>query len=342
MRIGNKIIVLTGIVLFALNAKAEEGKPSYGTVEVISEKENDSITDGYTLIVGKVKSKHYVPESFVVGIQDENNPRVNVLTVTPDNNGKFTLRFKASEKILYCQSSLNNEIVLPNRAYKNKFVTKVEFTSTEQPALIPAKFPPGVKKPVVYLYSDDDLNVDLKLDFKGEMTFTYPIYKEGWSAQVTKDEMLVDGKPYPYLFWEGTKKDLNFKQVDGKIAANRITKSDVVSYLETNLSKLGLNPTEQADFITFWAPLITKHDEVYVQFLIDEEYEESIAEMQVTPQPNQSRRIYMLYTDARDMQSFNVVQQEIETIPLDRSGFVLVEWGGSELVFKNAVSQIEN
>lgn len=325
------------ILVFALLSKAEV-ELGFGTCEVISEKVNDTITEGYTIISGKVKSKDYTPESFVVGIQNKDVPKVNVMTVVPDKNGRFILRFKASEKVLYCQSSLNNEIVLGNRMYKSKHVTKVVFNSTERDMKEPSlRFPPGVKKPVVYMYSKDAINVDLKLVFSGDLTFTYPKYDGGWTANVNSDGIEVDGEKYPYLFWEGTKKDLFYKKENGAIEANKVKKADVVSYLEKTLKKLGLNPTESADFITFWAPQMIKYDEVVVQFLIDEDYEASIAEMHITPKPDASRRIYLLFSDASKCDTFNLKPQELEQKNLSREGFVLVEWGGSELEIKSTL-----
>ncbi len=60
-------------------------------------------------------------------------------------------------------------------------------------------------KPVIYLYPESETNVDVKLNFNGELTCTYPLYKDGWSVRAMPDGTLYDvnDKEYNYLYWEG-------------------------------------------------------------------------------------------------------------------------------------------
>lgn len=60
-------------------------------------------------------------------------------------------------------------------------------------------------KPVIYLYPEKTTNVEVKLNFNGELIATYPTYDNGWSVIARPDGTLIntaDGREYSYLFWE--------------------------------------------------------------------------------------------------------------------------------------------
>jgi|GEM_PF-6066339 len=63
-----------------------------------------------------------------------------------------------------------------------------------------------VKKPVIYLYPITEQTVNVKLEYKGKLTYTYPEYKDGWKVKAEPDGTLTnfaDNKEYSYLYWEG-------------------------------------------------------------------------------------------------------------------------------------------
>jgi len=41
---------------------------------------------------------------------------------------------------------------------------------------------PKAKKPVIYLYPTEEQIVNVTLDLKGDLTCTYPEYKDGWEV----------------------------------------------------------------------------------------------------------------------------------------------------------------
>ena len=61
------------------------------------------------------------------------------------------------------------------------------------------------KKPVIYLYPEEETDVKVKLDYKGDLTCTYPKYENGWEVTALPDGTLKDkdGMEYNYLYWEG-------------------------------------------------------------------------------------------------------------------------------------------
>ena len=63
-----------------------------------------------------------------------------------------------------------------------------------------------MEKPVVYLYGYDSEDVNVKLNYDGKLTMTYPkMIDNAWSVKAEKDGCLKIGdSEYRYLFWEGT------------------------------------------------------------------------------------------------------------------------------------------
>ena len=61
-------------------------------------------------------------------------------------------------------------------------------------------------KPVIYLYPEETTTVNVTLEYKGELTCTYPAYGNGWAVTACPDGTLTDdaGQTYSYLYWEGT------------------------------------------------------------------------------------------------------------------------------------------
>ena len=55
----------------------------------------------------------------------------------------------------------------------------------------------GDKKPVIYLYPESTTDVTVKLDYAGEITCTYPEYKDGWKVTASPDGPLKDATGRP-------------------------------------------------------------------------------------------------------------------------------------------------
>ena len=71
-------------------------------------------------------------------------------------------------------------------------------------------------KPVLYLYPEKETEVNVRLDYDGELTCTYPACGErGWTVTAAPDGTLTDkaGQTYNYLYWEGLSDgDYDFSQ----------------------------------------------------------------------------------------------------------------------------------
>jgi hypothetical protein len=292
---------------------------------IISDSVVAEVPDGYCNVKGSVIS------SDTNTIQDGIVANYGMTHKTNVADGSFELLIPDTDSIVFFYSELYGEIII----YPYDFQSGHEVTLQFYPVLA-GKFM-SVDKPVIYCYSDQPLTASINLKFKGDFTFSYPVYDNGWEVEVNESGLLktAKGKAFPYLFWEGETKELDF-QANKNASYNGfyIQTDSVTSFLEKQLTALGLSRNEQTDFITYWAPRIVENEHVFIQFLVDEAYAENVAEIEITPMPDQIRRVYILYTAMNDAPDFEIKPQSFN--PVNRKGFTVIEWGGSEMNF-NAI-----
>lgn len=178
-------------------------------------------------------------------------------------------------------------------------------------------------KPVIYLYPEKPTAVTVHLELAGELEVTYPDYGNGWSVTAYPDGTLInhaDGQEYSYLFWEGTSKtEFDFSQ--GFVVKGEET----ASFLREALKELGLTPKEYNEFIVYWYPLMKKNPYNLIAFQF-ERYTEA-AKLQIFPRPDSLLRVFMAYKPLA-----KPVDIQEQTLPsFTRSGFTVVEWGGTEV-----------
>ena len=181
-----------------------------------------------------------------------------------------------------------------------------------------------VDKPVIYLSSETPIDFSLNVKPNGKFTFTYPEINSGWKGTCdSSGQIQLNGKQYPYLFWESSQA-YKFRQTSN---VYRVSKANVLSFLEKKCDELALTSTEKTDFITYWGPRMMKFDELFVQFLLNEDCNQ-FATMEITPQPENVNRVYIAIAEWNlSFESYLVNS----TLPkVKRGGFTLVEWGGFE------------
>lgn len=182
--------------------------------------------------------------------------------------------------------------------------------------------PTIVKKPVIYIYPKEKIDVNVKIEFKGELTHTYPKYIEsGWQVTAFPDGKLLgsNGKEYYALFWEGNPTyKINPKN------GNLVSGEQTVTFLENSLEILGLNYKEANEFIMFWLPQLENNPYNFIHFSTDE-YEES-AKLEIKPKPETLIRIMMVVVPLSEPIEFEI--QDILKLQKKRKGYTVVEWGG--------------
>lgn len=182
---------------------------------------------------------------------------------------------------------------------------------------------PGVAyKPVIYLYPEVETEISVKLDLDGKLTCTYPAYDNGWKVTAAPDGTLTDaqGQSYNYLYWEGE----TYAQWD-MTEGFCVKGEDTAAFLEEALEKLGLTRREANEFIVYWLPLMEQNPYNIISFQTD--IYTDAAELQIDPAPDTLIRVFMAWkaTDA----FVELPEQEL-TAP-ERTGFTVVEWGGTEV-----------
>jgi len=186
--------------------------------------------------------------------------------------------------------------------------------------------PRPVKKPVIYLYPESDTELSVQLKTKGNLTFSYPDYSKGWKGMAHPDGSIdINGTHYPYLFWESEQR---FNTVDQELGGFVINRKNVVESLEKYLTELGFNDKEKTDFITFWGPQLQQHEEVMIQFVLNDACDE-FATLEIEPKPAHLNRVYMIWSTTNDLKPIFPKQQLLKK--LERDGFDVLEWGGIEL-----------
>ena len=184
-----------------------------------------------------------------------------------------------------------------------------------------------IKKPVIYLYPPVESEISVKLNYKGNLLFTYPEYNDGWKVMAYPNGTLknkIDNKTYSYLFWDGKKQ---YTEQERTYETGYIVHKDsTVTFLQQKLAECGLKPQEYNEFIVFWTPYLQKNTWNFVHFRIGKAYD-TISTNSVSPAPDTEIRVFMDFKKVDN--PFDITPQQL-TAPI-RNGFTLVEWGGSEL-----------
>ena len=183
------------------------------------------------------------------------------------------------------------------------------------------------KKPVIYIYPEKEMEVSVKLEAPERLTCVYPEYNEEWNVIAKPDGTLINketGREYYSLYYESenikkyTQEDLKEGFVIGK--------EEITSFLEEKLEILGLNYKESEEFIIYWLPRLQENEYIYIRFQTMEEIEKNMP-LSISEQPDTLIRIVMEWKGLD--KKIEVKEQNLEQVT--RSGFTVVEWGGTEI-----------
>jgi len=230
------------------------------------------------------------------------------------NSGKYLLQFYSDKK--------HYEVTTDSISIKSqhRIEMRVEFRSSEFPTL--------VEKPVIYVYPSQTTMVNIKLDVKGKLLFTYPQYLNGWNFTAEPDGTIkMDEKKYHYLFWDG---EVEIKYENTNLNEGFIVeKENLVKFFEEKLAAMGLNSKETEDFITYWCPRMSINEKNFVHFIFNEEYDQ-YASLTIEPKPDKLFRVFMFWSAYNSNGNLQVIEQKLPAF--QRTGFSVVEWGGAEIL----------
>ena len=193
------------------------------------------------------------------------------------------------------------------------------------------------EKPVLYVYSPQEQRLTVSVDVDGAIDTAYPApdalettdwgTQASWTVTASPDGTLTDasGRTYPSLFWDGPVGQESPEE--GFVVA----REDAVPFLEEKLALLGLTDKEAADFITYWAPRIRANEYTFVSF--DASSYASQATYSFTDEagaPVEPDTFIRVFMTIRAADANEVVTPQVFGPTPTRSGFTVVEWGGTE------------
>jgi hypothetical protein len=218
-----------------------------------------------------------------------------------------------------------NQIRVRNECQKCPlFNIKIENRNECRPIFIKRDHPSHYveKKPVIYLYPEETMDISVQLNLKNsKFTTIYPKFNDEntWNVRAKPNgDILMNGKTYPYLFWEA--ESYNPQNTNEGFI---VSEENAEEFLEEKLNILGLNEKEKTDFITFWLPVLLRNKLSLCSFQTEKFFENM--ELNVTPKPDSMIRIFLAIKKLDT--PINVKEQKL--VSVERKGYTVVEWGGS-------------
>jgi hypothetical protein len=249
-----------------------------------------------------------------VGLQsyiNEKNPvKLSLSEITDNAKAVFNAQGKG---VIIFKWGLSENVNFSGSSFPHNYIT-----------VKPYRPPHIVRKPVIYLYPENPMDISVQVNLKeSKFSTVYPKFnKENtWNvhAKPNGDITILD-KTYPYLFWEAE------SYISQNMNKGFIVKSeDAENFLEEKLKILGLNDKESTDFITYWLPLLLRNKLSLCSFQTQEFFNNF--ELNVTPKPDSVIRVFLSIKKLDHL--INIEEQKLE--PFERKGFTVVEWGGSDV-----------
>ena len=183
----------------------------------------------------------------------------------------------------------------------------------------------GGKKPIIYIYPTEEIELSVTLGNPQNITCSYPKYEDGWTVKAEPDGDLTDLKTERQLY-------SLYYECDNKIQFDTyndgfvVKGSEVAEFLEEKLAILGLNEREAEEFIIYWLPKMEENEYNYIRFATYEEIEENMP-LEFSVEPDSVIRVMMVFEGLDEY--IEVPEQQLETP--SREGFVVVEWGATPL-----------
>ena len=183
------------------------------------------------------------------------------------------------------------------------------------------KFPSELS--CIYLYPKDEgagTDITVTLDYAGKLRSTEPEYMHGWQVQAASDGTITtkEGARYSHLYWEGDS-SVSYDFRRGFVVAGPETRT----FLEAQLPALGLNEQETEDFLSYWLPYMEDNPYNMIAFQ-GRAYNDAVS-LNVTPEPDTVIRVFMAWQALEEP-----VDLPLQEPPhMQRSGYTVVEWGGT-------------
>jgi hypothetical protein len=194
--------------------------------------------------------------------------------------------------------------------------------STQKQSLIfslrPIHYPDNIPvgKPNIYLYSDSDLIVLVRLSPETAITVSEPVYQPGtgWQAEIRNGSLNGKGD---FLFYEGLVTNAGWQKEEGYVVREAYREQDLASML----GQYGFNEKETKEFIDYWASHLIG-DVDFVFYPQETAAVDSVMPLSISPEPDHVIRIWFF---AEPLVS--APEQVTHPEKIVRKGFYVVEWG---------------
>ena len=199
--------------------------------------------------------------------------------------------------------------------------TQEEFNQVKQGRIIDY---PVAEKPIVYLYPQEEIEVSVELGQSDLLTVSYPKYNNGWNVIAKPNGTLIDlntNRELYSLYYE-SKTIEKPELTEGFVVKGE----DSAKFLEEKLETLGLTEREAEEFIVYWLPKLEANNYNLIRFETAEEIAKNMP-LDISPAPDTVIRVIM---DFKALDEEIEIKEQILKTPI-RTGFTVVEWGGSEL-----------
>lgn len=176
--------------------------------------------------------------------------------------------------------------------------------------------PIPVKKPAVYLYPVETMNVDVKVKVNGKLTLSEPLYGKGWNVTAAPSG-LIDDK-YDYLFYEAELNRIELPDEGWVVAYDKIE-----NWFDEYLPQMGLNTKEKEQFKEYWLKDLRRTNYYEIK-LLGENFLSENMDLIISPKPETILRLNFYFKPLNTMHELKA--PEIKRI--ERIGFTVIEWGG--------------
>lgn len=175
-----------------------------------------------------------------------------------------------------------------------------------------------VKKPNIYLYSPEDMTVNVKIKPDDRIIKSLPLYPigTGWNAVIKNGSINASNG---YLFYEAMVPVNGFQKKYGFI----LHKDSLSSDMEKLLEMYNFSSEEKIDFIEYWSDeLEGMGDAVFYPQPV--EVINAKISLDISPIPEKMYRVWFYITRYTGIDPITPAK----IVKFDRSGYYGVEWGG--------------
>lgn len=181
-------------------------------------------------------------------------------------------------------------------------------------------------KPVIYLYPEYPMLVDVKVKTAGKVVVSDPQieYSNKWTRVLAHPNGILFYKDQAYreLFYETESQTLTPPQ-KGMVVKIENLKKDLLSFI----TQLGLTrKDEQNEFLEWWIPRLEALNAPYTFVsILENDEKQRLDQVIIEPQPDTFIEFIVYF---KPLEKFENVEQLVLPPTPERKGFTAIEWGG--------------